>query len=218
MSRTAPIVVEGRDGLHGTVEDAAGPGGRATIRLDDGRVVSVLTELLIAQPDGSYRLDLSPTDLGLAGTGRVGAVGAAIGESVGGSAAAVREREGVIPIVREELDVSKRTIETGTVRVKKLIREREEVVDIPLLREEVQVERVPINRFIEGPVEARQEGETWILPLVEEVLVVEKRLMLKEELRVTRRQVEEHRPQRVTLRSEEAEIERTEIEPRRNKP
>ena len=115
------------------------------------------------------------------------------------------------------MEVGKRTVETGTVRIKKVVREREEVVDVPLLREEVHVERVPINRIIKGPVEARQEGETWVLPLVEEVLVVEKRLMLKEEVRVTRRQIEERRPQRVTLRTEDAEVERVGNESRADK-
>ena len=74
--------------------------------------------------------------------------------------------------------------------------------------EEVEVERVPVNRLVEGPVAVRQEGDTTIVPLVEEILVVEKRLMLKEELRITKRRVEEHAPQRITLRTEEATVER----------
>ncbi len=41
---------------------------------------------------------------------------------------------------------------------------------------------------------------------VEEVPVVEKRLMLKAELHVAKRQTETHKPQRVTLRTEEATI------------
>ena len=108
----------------------------------------------------------------------------------------------------EELEVGKRTVETGRVQISKRVHEREEVVDVPLLREEVEIQRVAVNRVVEGPVAIRQEGDTTIVPVVEEVLVVEKRLMLKEELRITKRRVEEHRPQRVTLRSEDATVER----------
>ena len=50
-----------------------------------------------------------------------------------------------------------------------------------------------------------------IVPLLEEVLVVEKRLMLKEELRITKRRVEDYQSQKVTLRSEEAVVERFEV-------
>ncbi|MDB5301088.1 MAG: hypothetical protein JWO87_2751, partial [Phycisphaerales bacterium] len=61
---------------------------------------------------------------------------------------------------------------------------------------------------VEVVPEVRREGDTLIVPLVEEVLVVEKRLVLREEVRVTTRRSQTHQPQRVTLRSEEAEIER----------
>jgi len=116
----------------------------------------------------------------------------------------------VIPIVAETLDIQKRVIVTGGVRVIKTVTERDEVADEPLLREEVSVERVSINQIIEGPRGTRQEGDTLIIPLMEEVLVIEKRLMLKEELRVTRTQTQTHQPQRVTLRTEEAVIDQIE--------
>jgi len=194
MSRSTPLIVAGRGGLRGTIDPAdrpeAGGTGRVTIRLDDGRLVVVPSRALTLETDGTYRLALALSELET-------------------EAATIHASgEAVVPVVREELEVGKRKVETGRVRVTKSVREQEEVVDIPLLREHVDVERVPINRYLEGPVESRQEGDTLIIPLVEEVLVVEKRLMLKEELRITRRQVQESRPQRVTLRSEEAVVER----------
>jgi uncharacterized protein (TIGR02271 family) len=76
------------------------------------------------------------------------------------------------------------------------------------LHDEVVVERVPINRVVEGPVSVRSEEDTLVIPLLEEVLVVEKRLLLKEEIRITKQRVETHAPQRVTLRREEAVVER----------
>jgi len=118
----------------------------------------------------------------------------------------------VLPVIEEQLELRKRTVETGGLRVHKTVHEREELIDEPLLREELQIERVPINRPVSAPLEVRYEGDVMIIPVLEEVLVVEKRLVLKEELRVTRSRRLESSPQRVTLRTEEATIER--IEPR----
>ncbi len=116
--------------------------------------------------------------------------------------------EVVIPVVAEELAVGKREMETGRVRVIKTVREREELVDEPTIRDEVHVERVPINQFVETAPAIRHEGDTMIVPVLEEVLVVEKRLRVKEELHITRLRVQERSPQRVTLRTEDVAVER----------
>jgi uncharacterized protein (TIGR02271 family) len=116
----------------------------------------------------------------------------------------------VVPVVAEQLEVQKRKVEGGGVRIRKTVREREEVVDEPLMREEVQVKRVPVNKVVDGPVPVRHVGDTMIVSLLEEVLVVEKKLMVKEELHITKEQVESYRPQRVRLRTEEAVVERVE--------
>lgn len=113
----------------------------------------------------------------------------------------------VIPIVEEMLSVDKLAVVTGGVRLTKRVTEREEVVDEALLRESVTVERVPINQIVAVAPSARQEGDTLIVPVLEEVLVTEKRLMLKEEVRITRTQKTVHDPQTVTVRSEEAVLE-----------
>ncbi len=127
-------------------------------------------------------------------------------------AAAAREQTpvAVVPVMEEELRVGKRVVETGRVRIHEDGHEHEEVVDEPLMREEYDVERVPIDEFVDGPVGPRHEGETLIVPVLEEVLVVEKRLVVREELRITRKRTEERRPQRVKLLSEEVSVERTE--------
>src|SRR5829696_6311331 len=114
----------------------------------------------------------------------------------------------VVPVIEEELRVGKRVVETGRVRIRKTVHEHEEVVDEPLMREEYDVERVPIDEFVDAPVGPRHEGETLIVPVLEEVLVVEKRLVVREELRITRKRTEGRRPQRVKLLSEEVSVER----------
>ena len=121
--------------------------------------------------------------------------------------------QAVIPVIEEQLAVGKRRVETGAgARVVKSVDAREEVVDEPLTREDVSVERVAVNRAVDGPVAVRYEGDTMIVPVLEEVLVVEKRLMLKEEIRITRRKTEFREPQRVVVRTEHAAVERIEDE------
>ena len=113
-----------------------------------------------------------------------------------------------VPVIEERLEIAKREVETGRVRVTKLVRESQEVVDVPLLTEQVSVERVPVGRIVDAAPEPRQEGDTLVLPVLEEVVVVEKRLMLKEEIRVTRTRGETHRKQTVPLRKEEVQVQR----------
>jgi uncharacterized protein (TIGR02271 family) len=147
-------------------------------------------EALTREDDGSYRLTLD-----------------ALAVERHGAAAEMSEAPLVLPVVEETLAVHTSAVETGRVRISKRVHEREEIIDPPLLRDEVVIERVPINRVVEAPIAARSEKDTLIIPLLEEVLVVEKRLLLKEELRITKRRVETHMPQRVTLRREEAIVE-----------
>ena len=90
----------------------------------------------------------------------------------------------VVPVLAEELEVQKRRVETGKVRLTKVVHEREVQVDEPLWREEVEVTRVPMQRVVDGPVPVREEHGTTILSVVEEVLVVEKRWMLREEIHI----------------------------------
>jgi uncharacterized protein (TIGR02271 family) len=114
----------------------------------------------------------------------------------------------VIPVIAEQIAVGKQVVETGKVRISKRISEHEELVDVPLFREDVHVERVPVNLFVETLPPVRQEGDTMIIPVVEEQIVIQKKLLLVEELRVRKEVVEHHQPQTVTVRKEEVEIKR----------
>ena len=122
----------------------------------------------------------------------------------------------VIPVVEEVLEVRCRRIETGKVRITKVVHEREAEVQSPRVREEVTIERVTLNRVVDAPVAVRQEGDTLIIPVVEEVVVTEKRLIVKEELRITKRRIEEPASQQITLRREEVIVER--LDPSEQQP
>jgi uncharacterized protein (TIGR02271 family) len=120
------------------------------------------------------------------------------------------ENELNIPVVQEKVEVGRKVVDTGRgVRLTKKVTEREETVDPPLMQEELTVERVPIDRLVTGPEPTQHyEGETLVVPVLEEVLVLEKRIRLKEEVRITRRQRLVHAPQSVSLKSEEVSVER----------
>jgi uncharacterized protein (TIGR02271 family) len=119
-----------------------------------------------------------------------------------------------VPIVDEEVVAKKRTVKTGSVRVQKYVDERVEKVSMPVFRETVEVRRVPVNRVVESVPEMRTDGGTTIIPVVEEELVVTKRLILKEEIYVTKRRTRENATQEVTLGKERAEVMRMDPEGR----
>lgn len=113
----------------------------------------------------------------------------------------------VVPVLEEELQVGKRKVDEGATRITKVVNEREVTVDMPLLQEEAHIERVPVNAVIDAPVGIRQEGDVTVVPLLEEVLVVEKKLLLREELRISRQKTTVSKPQTETLRSEQVVVE-----------
>ncbi len=199
------LVVTDRDGLRGVIDEQdAGwddERGQVLVRLEDGRQALVPAGELRHGRDGRLYLPFSLSELTQVAP-RASDARRASGAGGNGSV--------VVPVVAEQLEVQKRKVEGGGVRIRKTVREREEVVDEPLMREEVQVKRVPVNKVVDGPVPVRHVGDTMIVSLLEEVLVVEKKLMVKEELHIKKEQVESYRPQRVRLRTEEAIVERVE--------
>jgi len=100
-----------------------------------------------------------------------------------------------VPLYSEELSVSRQQITGDTVQVSVVTHEGEGVVDEMLNHERVEIDRV-------------QEGETTILPVVEEIIVVERRLILREEVRIKRRHVSERHQEALVLRKQEAVITR----------
>jgi uncharacterized protein (TIGR02271 family) len=173
--------------------DGGNDAANAWLRLADGRQVQLPASLLQRQSDGGYRL---PVEF----------------------ASMVDQADGVqmtFPVMEEQLHVEKRVVDTGRgIRIHKTVDERQQTIDESLLREELSVEHVPVGQILhDGKApEARYEGETLVLPVLEEVLVVQKQLMLKEEVRITRRRQEVRESQQVALRSEQVHVERFEDE------
>jgi uncharacterized protein (TIGR02271 family) len=113
-----------------------------------------------------------------------------------------------LTLLAEELSVATETVETGRLRVSKQTRTREAFIDESLHSEHAEIETIPVGRQIFEMPSVRHEGDTIIIPIVEEVLHTERRLILKEEIKITRRQKTEQFQDHVTLRYQEAVITR----------
>lgn len=117
--------------------------------------------------------------------------------------------ERVLPVIEEELRVGKELVETGRTRLVKTVEERTVPVSVDLLREETQVERVAINQPVDVAPEIRYEGDVMIVPILKEELMIVKKLVLVEELRISKRQITTTAEEFVTLRTEHVAVERS---------
>jgi uncharacterized protein (TIGR02271 family) len=116
-----------------------------------------------------------------------------------------------IPIIEEEAKVEKKVVEKGKVKIYKTVKEETESLNLPVINEEVQIQRIPLNKIVEEAPEAvRYEGDTMIIPVLKEIAVVEKKILLVEEIRVTKTATHSEQKEEVTLRKEEINIEHLE--------
>ena len=116
-----------------------------------------------------------------------------------------------IQMVEGRAVITKHRKLTGGVRVRTVVHEDEAIVDEPLGTEQVEIARVPLDRWVEAPIPVRQEGDTTIITLHEEATMREKRLRAVEEVHLTRERSTRSAPTRITLRREEAVIERLDV-------
>jgi stress response protein YsnF len=116
-----------------------------------------------------------------------------------------------VPVIAEELAIGIRTVDTGRgVRIHKTVVEQPVTIDERLARDELEIRHVPVDRIV-APDEApanRYEGDTLVVPILEEVLVVERRVRIKEELHITRIRREERHQEEVVLKAEQVRVER----------
>ncbi len=118
----------------------------------------------------------------------------------------------VVRLHEEGVSVDKKRVITGRVRISTVTRQEEVPVDELLRQESVEVERKTLNRPVDKMPPVREEGDTLVIPVVEEVLVVERRLILREEVRVRRTQQTTRHQEQVKIRKQEVQITRPPIE------
>lgn len=184
-----PVVRD--DGVAGKVTAVTANGNGspiAVVRFDDGAQVAVAPQMINPDENGIYRLELAASRIAPAD-------------------------DLVIPVVAEEILIGTEQVTRGVVRVHKHVVTEEKTVDAAVSAEEVIVERLPVNQLVEGDApQVREENGTVIIPVLEEVLVVEKRLLLREEVRLSKRTTSSNVPQTVVLRREVVDIERSEAD------
>lgn len=114
----------------------------------------------------------------------------------------------VLPLGEEKLQVEKKLVESGRVRVSVRTETVEETVRETLRSRSARVQRVPVGQEIDQVPETREEDGVLIIPVVEEVLVIVKKLYLKEEIHVRFDEIDEIIEQSVERRVQHAVIER----------
>jgi uncharacterized protein (TIGR02271 family) len=120
----------------------------------------------------------------------------------------VEQDEAVIPLLAEQIDVTRRKVVTGRVQVQTVTREDQHLIDEPLSSERVEVERVPVGKVIDSIPSIREDEDQIVIPVVEEILTVERRLVLKEEVHIRKTRSSRRHQERVTLRRQEAVVTR----------
>ena len=113
----------------------------------------------------------------------------------------------VVQVLEEVLAVAKRRKSTGKVRLTTSTETTEAFAEVELDRYRVEVTRVPVGRVVEDAPPARSEGDTTIIPIVEERLVVVKQIFLVEEVRIRHVLERDAVSEPVTLRRQRALVE-----------
>lgn len=157
--------------------------GYCVIEFEDNSRIVITPELLIPQEDGRYCVSITGAE------------------------------ELILPVIEEQIIIEKERIPRGVVRVNKRVETREKEVDATTTHEEVIVERIPINKLVEdSSPKVRKERGVLIIPVVEEVVVIQKRLLLVEEVHISKQRTQKTQPHSVILQREVIEIERTEAD------
>ena len=119
----------------------------------------------------------------------------------------------VLPLAEEQLVVGRRRVETARVNVRTSVEQVRQSAETRLAHDTYEIERVAVGAFVDQPPAERREGDTLIIPVVEEVAVVVKRLRVVEEIRITRREFTTPFQESVEVRRMRASVERTPLQP-----
>lgn len=119
----------------------------------------------------------------------------------------------VLPLVEEELKVDTREVATGRVSVRTTTEHVEEIARVALATSEAEITRVPVGREVAEAPAMRRDGDVLVIPVLEEVAVIERRLVLREEVHIRMRSATDTVEVPVTLRRQRATVERQPADP-----
>jgi stress response protein YsnF len=197
-------IVTASDGHLGTVQEVV-------VRPETGQLAGIVVNRGFLDPPLDIPADLiealtSPHEVRLRVTRDQAAAGGAAALTGPGLARA-EGHELRIPILEERLVPGKRVVDLGEVRIHTRVEEDEQVVRQLVDRDDLEIERVRFDRPLTEPATRRYEGDWLVIPVMREVLVTEKRLMLVEEVRIRTRVVTEEQEVRETVRRTVVEVE-----------
>ena len=118
----------------------------------------------------------------------------------------------IIPVIQEQIVIDKQVIETSKVRVRKTVLEETASLNIPLIQESYDVQRVPAQQVLDNPPGVRYEGDTIVVPVMREIVIIEKKYELIEEVRLTKRTTAIPHIQEITLLKEQVQVERIRLD------
>jgi len=110
-----------------------------------------------------------------------------------------------VRVHEEQLHVTKQPVQTGEVHVRKEVHTEQQHLQVPVTREEVVIERHPVSGH--ASTSEIRAGEEIRIPVKEEKVHVEKEAVVKEEVHVGKRKVQETEPVSGTVRKEEVKVE-----------
>src|SRR5512134_4050993 len=119
-----------------------------------------------------------------------------------------RTAEEIIPVIQEDVVIGTERATTGTVRVRTVIHEDEHAIDEPVTTTDVEVKRIPVDLWTDEPIADRVEGDTRIISVHREEVIVQRRLHVVEEVHVTLRRREERHREIVRTQQTQVVVER----------
>ncbi|ULT55054.1 YsnF/AvaK domain-containing protein [Neobacillus drentensis] len=117
------------------------------------------------------------------------------------------QNDGTLQLHKEELDITKNSVDAGDVVISKDVVEEQKTVDVPVMHEEVVITRTPMNN--ERSDSSSISQETITIPVSQEQVEVNKYAVTTEEISASKRQVEETQQVQETLKREEAHVDTT---------
>jgi uncharacterized protein (TIGR02271 family) len=113
-----------------------------------------------------------------------------------------------MPVLEEELNAQKMVRQAGEVRLRKIVHTELKHFTVPVMKEEVVVERVPPSEAATDKVasESAFKEKTIVVPVAEEEVTVTKQPVVKEEVRVHKKRTTENREISDEVRKEEVQI------------
>ena len=119
-----------------------------------------------------------------------------------------RTAEEIIPVIQEDVVIGTERATTGTVRVRTVLHEDEHAIDEPITTTDVEVKRIPVDLWTDEPIADRVEGDTRIISVHREEIIVQRRLHVVEEVHVTLRRREERHREIVRTRQTQVVVDR----------